>query len=130
MHIRDFSSLAFGAITPTDIDAFMDFGGKVFVIIEAKCGNAKCKPGQQLALERLCDACQAGGVETILILASHPKTDEDIEYSTLPVSGMRYKGKWLPGEEWTVRKLIVDFRNRVTREQIKESNANKQKQRG
>ena len=28
------------------------------------------------------------------------------------------------------KKLIVDFRNRVTREQIKESNANKQKQRG
>ena len=32
--IRDYSGLRFGNITPTDIDGFMDFGGRVFVVFE------------------------------------------------------------------------------------------------
>ena len=34
--LRDFSGLRYGRITPTDIDAFMEFGNKAFVFIEAK----------------------------------------------------------------------------------------------
>ena len=118
-HIRDFSGLAFGAKTPTDIDAFLDFGGEIFVIIEAKCGNASLEGGQKLAETRLCDACQRGGVETILIHASHPKTEEDIDYEFLPVVRVYYKGKWTDvNGKLTLRKQIVEFRNYIGREKL------------
>ena len=32
--LRDFSGLRFGKITPTDIDGFMDFGDRLFVVLE------------------------------------------------------------------------------------------------
>lgn len=115
MHIRDFSGLAWGAITPTDIDAFLDFGGKVFVFIEAKCEKAECPNGQRLALERLCGACQQGGVETLVIIASHKKTEEDIDYEHLSVREFHYRGEWhQPPPDSTVRKFITKFRNDIT----------------
>lgn len=122
MHIRDFTGLTFGSKTPTDIDAFLDFGGKVFVIIEAKCEDAALKGGQELAETRLCDACQRGGVETILVHASHSKTKEDIDYELLPVIRVYYKKKWIEiGGKWTLRKLIVRFLNDVSRKRIAEN---------
>ena len=36
LQIRDFTGLRWGNITPTDIDALIDFGDKVFVFIEVK----------------------------------------------------------------------------------------------
>ena len=55
--VADMSGLTFGKITPTDLDAFMDFNNKLFVFVEAKHGTSKMPYGQQLAIERLCDAC-------------------------------------------------------------------------
>ena len=129
MHIRDFSGLRYGNKTPTDIDAFMDFGGKVFVFIEAKCENAQCATGQRVALERLCDACQAAGIETVLLYASHPvpkykrceacggrvdSPDDDIDYAVLSVIKAYYKETWTPvADGWTTRRLITQFRNDI-----------------
>jgi len=38
-------------IIPTDIDGFIDYGGKVFVYFEAKLIGAPVRRGQRLALE-------------------------------------------------------------------------------
>jgi hypothetical protein len=108
--LRDFTGLCFGKISPTDIDAFMDFGGEVFIFIEAKHGNAPLRHGQRLALERLCDACQKAGVESIVLVASHD-TDGDVSYATLPVTLIRLHGKWRPPTKpMTVRQAIDEFR--------------------
>jgi hypothetical protein len=95
----DFENLRFGKkgnLIPCDIDGFIDFGGKLFVIIEFKHGTAPIPYGQRLALERLCDACEAGGVPTLLILGHHEEEalDGDIDAASVDVSMVRWKGKW------------------------------------
>jgi hypothetical protein len=105
--IRDFSGLKFGNITPTDVDAFIDFHNRLFVFIEGKHGDAKPPFGQRLALERLTDKLH-NPPETyaVCILASH-KTEGDIIYHALPVTEYRWEGKWeKPSSPITVKEAI------------------------
>jgi len=44
------------AITPTDIDALLEFRGKLIVMIEVKRRNVEMGAGQRLALEAICKA--------------------------------------------------------------------------
>jgi hypothetical protein len=107
--IRDFSGLRYGKITPTDIDAFLDFGNRIFVFIESKHGTAPLPYGQRLALERLCDACQSAHIESLLLIASH-NTSDDINVSDLLVKQYRYKQKWSkPIAAISVRTAIDKF---------------------
>ena len=76
--IRDFSGLRWGNITPTDMDAFIEYQNKAYILIEIKFGNSDIYGGQQLAFERLVNDLK--GKPTILILARHddpPETDID-----------------------------------------------------
>jgi hypothetical protein len=108
--LRDFKGLQFGKIMPTDIDGFLDFGGKAFVFIETKHGSAPVPFGQKLALERLCDTCQAAGVETV-VLVGRADTEGDIDTASLPVTLLRLRGVWrTPRHAITVRKGIEEFR--------------------
>lgn len=115
--IRDFSGLRWGNITPTDIDMFVDFGNKSFVIAEAKYNDAKIPNGQQCALTRLADRAQGGGAEVLLVVVSHQETSADIDYATLPVFCIYYGGHWLwmgrRGTPWELRELIDTFKDFV-----------------
>ncbi len=106
--LRDFSKLRWGAITPTDIDGFLDFGNRAFVFIEAKHKGAVLSGGQKLALERLVDAC---AVPAILLIAQHEtKPGEVIEMSICLVLSYRLKRKWrVPRRNTTVRQAVDDF---------------------
>lgn len=79
--IKDYSGLRYDKITPTDIDGFIDFGNKHFVILEYKLVGTEIPYGQKLALVRLCDAAEAGGVDSWLLIADHGVRDcnEDID---------------------------------------------------
>jgi hypothetical protein len=81
----------------------------VFIVLKYK--NAEMKLGQRMALERLCDACQTAGKETILIIARHSEPIENlIRIEHVPVSEYRYKGAWQPPKEpITVRKAMDEF---------------------
>ncbi len=104
------TGLRYGKITPTDIDAFLDFGGRVFIVIEAKHGTAMPPYGQKLALERMADGWQRAGIEALVLIASH-NTDGDIVYHTLPVVQFRFRGQWYtPKQAITVREAIDRFR--------------------
>lgn len=107
--IRDFRGLRFGAITPTDIDAFCDFKNRLFVFIESKFGDSSPPYGQMLALERLCDACCADGrVAVVLLLKHQAKEGEDIDFAALPVTRYRLAGKWLYPKEPINCKQAID----------------------
>jgi len=107
--IRDFSGLRFGKITPTDIDGFIDFHDKAFIFIETKHGTANLPYGQKLALQRLCDASQAAGKRSLVVVASH-ETSNDILVAELPVVLIRLDGKWRkPNTPQTVRSAIDGF---------------------
>ncbi len=92
--LNDFSGLRFGKITPTDIDGFLDFGDKVFIIVESKHGGSEMPYGQRLALERLCDACEDSGRATYLMLCSHNTDSEDIDYANIRVKACRRNKQW------------------------------------
>ena len=113
--LRDFSGLRFGKITPTDIDAFLDFQDNTFIFIETKYGDAKLSTGQRLALERVCDACADSGRNSMVIVASHD-THDDIDVAGLPVVRIRLHKKWRePSKKRTVLKTIRDYRSWINK---------------
>lgn len=110
--LRDFTGLRFGNITPTDIDAFVEYKNLCYVVIEAKTGSKTMPYGQKLALERLCDDLQKAK-PTLLILGSHNTPEnEDVNYASLRVEKYRYKGKWKSSKK-TTKELIESFLKQV-----------------
>ena len=111
--IRDFTGLCFGNITPTDIDGLLDFGNKLFVLIEAKVDDTELPYGQRLALERLCDGLEvAGKMSIVLIVTHHTTPDQDIDVANCQVVHCRYRGRWIePEKPMTCREAIELFRN-------------------
>lgn len=88
-----FANLKWGSISPTDIDAFLDFGDRLFVFIEVKYGKRMPDTGQRIALERVCDACESPERVSVVLLASH-ECDGDIHLCDLPVFRYRYNRRW------------------------------------
>jgi len=95
--IKDFSGLRFGQITPTDIDGFMDFGDRLFVVIEGKHAGSMLKTGQRLALERLVDACHCPPrrIAVAIVIDHIDESSVDVDYATCTVRTIRWNGKWV-----------------------------------
>lgn len=94
--IADMSGLRFHKITPTDLDGFLDFDNRLFVFIEGKFIATPVLLGQQIAIDRLCDACNNPPNRfAIAIIAdhSHP-SDEDIDFAHMTVRAWRFRGQW------------------------------------
>ena len=92
--LRDFSGLRYGTITPTDIDAFFDFGDRLFVIVEGKYGGHSMPHGQELALDRLCSASHSPPQRVcVLVQVMHMKRHCDsggmIDYAACEVTQYR-----------------------------------------
>jgi len=103
----DFTGLQYGKITPTDLDGFIDFGNKIFVLIECKEDEAKMPPGQELALERLADGSK---VKSLLIVARWKElVNGFIDVANCKVTRVRSAGEWHDITETTVRKIIDRF---------------------
>jgi len=64
-----FENLTYGRITPTDIDAFIDFNNKIFIIIEAKGEGVPVPTGQRIALERMLIKMSTGESEAMVVIA-------------------------------------------------------------
>jgi hypothetical protein len=107
---RDFTGLQYGKITPTDIDALMDFQNKAFVLIEAKYTGGHMPFGQRLALERLVDIVEETGRKGLLLVAEHDNRDGDIDFAKAVVVEYRMKYVWkIPRVPLTVRAAIDNF---------------------
>lgn len=94
--IADMSGLRFNKITPTDLDGFLDFDNRLFVFIEGKFIATPVLYGQQLAIDRLCDACHQPPLRYAfaIIADHHHPADEDIDFSSMTVRTIRQNGKW------------------------------------
>lgn len=106
----DFGGLRWGKIMPTDIDAMIDFGNKLFVFIEAKYGGAKPSFGQRLALERVCDAVHSPENKryAVAFLCAH-SSNGDIDLSETIITEVRWFGKWhKPKSEGVTLKTGID----------------------
>lgn len=107
--IRDFRGLRWENITPTDIDAYMDFKGTVMVFVEFKSGDVGMPRGQEMAFERLVAAVNASGyVNSIFIKASHTTPVDDDIASDLAIVTKVWDGKmWhAPVEGQNVKEVI------------------------
>lgn len=96
--IADMSGLRFDKITPTDLDGFLDFGNRLFVFIEGKFVTTPVLYGQQLAIDRLCDATNTPPNRyAFAIIADHfHPCDQDIDFANMTVRTIRQNGKWTP----------------------------------
>lgn len=93
---RDFSGIRFGACTMTDIDGFMELGGRLFLFVESKFHHAPLPRGQALGLERLVDAlhCPAVGRYAVAIIVDQHEKLSLVDYAELPVRCYRWCGQW------------------------------------
>ncbi len=92
--IADMSGLRFGKITPTDLDAFIDFGNRLFVFVEAKFNGAQVPNGQKLAIERLCDACHNPPKRHAVAFITSHNDRGDIDFANSVVTEYRWQGVW------------------------------------
>lgn len=106
--LRDFTGLRFGAITPTDIDGFLEFGDRLFIVFETKHAGRDLPKGQRLAIERLIDAIAESGCEAIALIGEHD-TQGDIDFANCPMREYRYQGKWRRPKTPTTFKQAVDY---------------------
>lgn len=107
--LRDFSGLSYGTITPTDIDAFIEFRDRVFIFIESKYGDSELRGGQRKALQRLVDALSKDRA-ALLIVAKHTNEDGDLVLHESVVTEYRSSARWMkPPRVMTVRQLVDEF---------------------
>ena len=107
--LKDYSGLKFGNISPTDIDACLEFGGKLFIFVETKFGNSPMPRGQELALERLCDLLT---VPAVIIQTTH-NSSGDIDMANTIVTRYRENTNWFTEvPEITLREMIELMRRK------------------
>lgn len=108
--IRDFSGLNFGTITPTDVDGLLDFGNKLFVLIEAKKEGVELPGGQRLALERMCDAIHDSGKMSALLIVTHDTpADQPIDFAGCPVTECKLNGEWKTIKHSTTCRKAIEY---------------------
>jgi len=88
--INDFSGLRYGKITPTDIDAFLDFGGLVYVVIEVKGEGVPVPTGQRIAIERMVRKLDGGPSYAVAIICECPDGLDDVDVGACPVREVWY----------------------------------------
>lgn len=108
--LKDFSGMRFGTVTPTDIDGFIEFGNKDFILIELKHGNSPLPFGQKLALERLVDSIATDKAKNaILIVGSHNAgPSHRIDTANCIVSMYRSRSRWYQPQQSITVKMLVD----------------------
>lgn len=121
--LRNFSGLQFGNITPTDIDAMIEYKNKRYFFLEIKKEGVELSYGQRLAYERLTDDLEKAGKPTIFIIASHTVDDckNDIDAANTLVREYRFKGEWHlvdPKLDTTPKKMADTFFDNNARTQI------------
>ena len=108
--LNNFANLQYGNVYPTDIDAFMEFANKVFILIEGKQDNVELKGGQRYALERLCDKCDDGKSRSLLIVCNNIYSNNEVDLGNSIVREYRSKRKWYqPNCQITVKSIIDNF---------------------
>ena len=112
--ILDFRDLKYGNITPTDIDAAIEYHDKARILIEFKYCDAALPYGQRLALERFVRDFEKAGMEAIAIVAEHQTHDamQSVPAGTCQVREICYKHNyaWRPPKySCTVKELVDSF---------------------
>lgn len=113
--VKLFHGHRYGSISPTDVDAFLDFGDQLCVFVETKHVRANPSHGQLLALERLCAGCQSEQRDAVVVITRH-ETDGDIDLAATRVERFFHGDAWYRTHpSWTLREAIDLFWANVER---------------
>ena len=106
-----FDGIRYGGCMPTDIDAALEFGGKVLVLYELKYGNARVPKGQMLLLKRLVDAWAKDGKQAVLFICRHnTPSKKDILLKESIVTDIYYNGRTVKATKpKTAEQQTMDF---------------------
>ena len=112
--IIDFRNLRYGNITPTDLDAYIEYKDKAKIWIEFKYGNAEPPYGQRLALQRDVMDAEKIGKDAIAIIAEHDihNPQQSIMADSCKVREICYKQGfvWRPPKfNCTVKEMVDKF---------------------
>lgn len=116
--VISFKGMKYGKITPTDIDALIEFHGKAMILYEVKYNGAEVnlKGGQWKALKELADMGDRDGKCSILIVCDHyvANTDESPNLAECKVRWIYYKGKrYRYRNEKTVKEITDKIMEKV-----------------
>ena len=105
-------------VTPTDIDGLVQLDNEnCFIFFELKHSGGMPR-GQAEALEKLCDAVQAGGTDCVVILAEHNvEYPETIIAKDSIVKGLYMNGKWYRGTKGrTLKEIALGYIDYIKKE--------------
>lgn len=107
----DYSGMRYGTITPTDLDAIIDFGNKAFVVVELKFKGVALSQGQKLMLERLARRLERGGAKALVLIGEHDTPPEkDVNLAEARVRSIYRSMIWKEGHlEQSVREATDRF---------------------
>lgn len=108
--LRDFSGLRYGNITPTDIDALIEYHDKCYVFAETKFNGVTVPYGQLLALTRIIDDLKKPAV--LFITSHHHAPNEQIDMANTIVERVYFRGKWRQFESCRLRDAVDRFLNK------------------
>lgn len=109
-----FEGVRYGNITPTDVDALIEYRDKAYILCEVKYRGKDVPYGQKLALERMVDDLAITGKKTIAIIGDHNIHDahERIQLKDCVVREIYYckEKEWRKtNRPMTMKQLIDSF---------------------
>lgn len=118
----DFSSLCWGKVHPSDIDAVLEFGGKKLVLIELKTKGKDVDLGQRILLERLAKNWKSTeGNEAIVIYAEHEQfdTNEVVDLGKATVKSVYWNSQnYEFNHPRTVQSMVYGFAEKEIKERL------------
>lgn len=111
----DFSGMLYARnIRPTDIDSSLDFGGELFVFIEAKHVNKEIDVGQKRHLENLCKSMRDDRIAYAVVCSHETESCDDVLLKDSIVRSTYSKNK-IGVFDWYEWKNDITVENAVAR---------------
>lgn len=109
--VIQFEGLRFGSITPTDIDAVVEYDDKAVILMEFKLKGNEMPYGQKLCLERIAKDIDMAGRLAVVLLCEHEVYDvsKPVIAKDARVKEFYYRGKWNDADGSTVERYISGF---------------------
>lgn len=109
--IIDFDGLKYGTIMPTDVDGFIEYKNKAYVIIEMKHRDKEVQKGQLIAIERVVnDLSRCGKLATAFVCEHNiDNPQEDIIASRTKVRACYFNGVWRNDGKRTLKQRLDAF---------------------
>lgn len=107
---RDYSGLRFErGITPSDIDAVIDFNNRLWILIEMKVAGVPLPAGQRLMLARLCESLSRITPTFLLIAEHNTPASRPIDAGALWVMEMYDGSHWRQATRPATVRQIIDL---------------------